>query len=69
MKHYASGQSATGAWYVYRTKRYKVLARDISKRDAQLIARALNALADEDDRIMGAVNQYRAKGTKRRARA
>ena len=48
MNKYAVSESAVSTWYVYRDK---VIARDLSKSDAQLIARALNKLAEEEDHL------------------
>lgn len=55
MRKYAASKSAVGSWYVYRGRRYKVMARDLSKSDAQLICRALNALAEQDDDTKAAI--------------
>lgn len=60
MKHYAASKSAVGTWYVYRPKRYKVMARDLSKTDAQLITRALNKLAEEEADLKTAID-YKLK--------
>ena len=65
MNKYHASKSAVGTWYVYRGKRYKVMARDLSKSDAQMIAKALNKLAEADDYIMSAVMNVKRFGPMR----
>jgi len=62
MRKYAASKSAVGTWYVYRGRRYKVMARDLSKSDAQLIAKALNKLADEEDALLSAIRHEKRFG-------
>lgn len=65
MKLYTTGLSADGRSYVYRTKRERVLARDLTKRDAQLIARALNLLAEKDGELTAAIRYIKRYGQAR----
>jgi len=50
-----TGRAVVGSHYVYRLKRYKVMARNLSKADAQLITRALNKLAEEEADLKSAI--------------
>lgn len=60
MKHYAVGKAREGTHYVYRVERYKVMARCLSRADAQLIAKALNNSADEEQAMKTAID-YKIK--------
>jgi hypothetical protein len=62
MKPYSSKKSYVDSFYVCRNKRYKVLATGLTKYDAELIARALNKLAEEESRTMSFIRYVKDHG-------